>query len=354
MLGVDPAIGTSALRLWIAAGAAALLLMVYGLAFVRPLASPALRASFVVFGAILGAAMTWALLAPSAGGDRDAERRALEVRAQELGALALVPGSPLACLDPLAGDAVEAGCEKALFVSPASVASASSYVGARLRLLADMAAYAERGGTGIESALVPLRHSLEADRFGFVAHVLAVRDGCISQDCKALTLFRDASHVRTNLSARIFDQYLSRYQEAWTKTPETVPAEATQAMPSPQSAPRKVVNIDFPSAASIPPVSIMNPEPSGPILPGVAAAAAASRNPPTGAAPAPRRPRKQAAGVAAPTAAQAGPAAVDPIWPEPLPPAPPPPQTAAAPAGAAMQLSSPSPNASVGAGARTP
>ena len=51
-----------------------------------------------------------------------------EARAEQLGAQALAPGSPLACLNALAGDGVETACEKAMFVSPASVAAASSYV----------------------------------------------------------------------------------------------------------------------------------------------------------------------------------------------------------------------------------
>ena len=49
--------------------------------------------------------------------------------------------------------------------------------------------------------------------------------------------------------------------------------------PTPRRSPHKMVNIDFPTAASIPAVSIMNPEPNGPVLPGVAAAAAANPNP---------------------------------------------------------------------------
>ncbi len=75
---------------------------------------------------------------------------------------ALAPGSPLACLDGLAGENVEAACEKALFAAPATVAAATSYVAARLALLADMAAYTKRGGGDIDSALLPLRRSLES------------------------------------------------------------------------------------------------------------------------------------------------------------------------------------------------
>ena len=66
MLGVDPELGTSALRLWVAAGSAALLIVFCVLASLRPPArmgpSPVLRAGLVVVCAILGAAITWAFL----------------------------------------------------------------------------------------------------------------------------------------------------------------------------------------------------------------------------------------------------------------------------------------------------
>ena len=123
----------------------------------------------------------------------------------------MAPGSPLACLDELAGDNVEAACEKALFAGPATVAAASAYSAARLILLSDMSAYVKRGGQGIEAAMPPLRKSLEADRFGFVAHMLAVRDGCSSANCKALALLDDPSRVRANLSGQMLDRYLDLY-----------------------------------------------------------------------------------------------------------------------------------------------
>lgn len=343
MLGLDPEIETSALRLWVAAGSAALLIVFCVLAFFRQ-QSGALRAAFVLLGAALGVAMTSAFLDRAALAERRAERRALEMRAEELSASALAPGSPLACLDALAGENVEAACEKALFVSPASVASASSYVAARLALLARMVAYVERGGADIDASLLPLRHALEADRFGFLAHVLAIRDGCTSENCKALALLHDASRVRANLSAGTLNHYLEHYQELWAKAPEVPLAEAAQAPPG--SPPRKLVNIDFPSAASIPPVSIMNPEPTGPVLPGVAAAAAANPNGPQAAAPS-RRARKQTGNPPVQTAAQpsSSAAGTEPIWPEPVPP--PPAQTAATPTGAPVQLNPP-PSAGAG------
>jgi len=360
MLGIDPEIGTTVLRLWIAAGSAALLVLFCVLALFQPqlqlTAGPARRVGFVIAGALLGAAMAWAFV-NAASGDRGVERRALELRADELGAQGLAPGSPLACLDALAGESVETACEKAIFMSPASVASASSYVAARLRLLANMTNYAARGGADIDGLLTSLRQALEADRFGFVAHVLAARDLCTSENCQALALLHDPGRVRGNLGAGTLNHYLERHAAAWATGTDGAVAEPPQAQSSapPQSntqAMHKQVNIDFPTAASIPAVSIMNTEPTGPVLPGVAAAAAANPGPATHQAtqtPS-RRTHKQTANPAAPPASS-GAAAVAPIWPEPLPPVPPAPpaQTASAPAGAApIQLTPPPANASSG------
>src|SRR5579863_9664547 len=134
MFGADGEIGTSALKLWLAAGSAIFLFGFYLLAYLLPqyVIGRALRAGFVILGAGLGAMMAWALLDSTPSGERGAERRSLEVRVEQLNAQALVPGSPLACLDALAGEAVETACEKALFTSPASVAAATSFVARRL------------------------------------------------------------------------------------------------------------------------------------------------------------------------------------------------------------------------------
>ncbi len=359
MLGIDPELGASVLRLWLAAGSAALLILFCVLAFFQPqlqlLSSPARRTGLVIAGAFLGAVMTWAFLDRGASGDRGAERRSFETRAEQLGAQALAPGSPLACLNALAGDGVETACEKALFASPASVAAASSYVAAQLTLLTSLAGSARRGGPDVEDMLASLRRSLEADRFGFVAHVLAIRDGCTSQSCKPFALLRNADRVRANLSDTTLDRYVERHAARWGAGSDAAVAEA--AAPQTPQPPHKPINIDFPTASSIPAVSIMNSEPSGPVVPGAAAAAASNPNPPPGGAATPRHARKQTSAPAAPSAAQTippGSAAVEPIWPEPVPPppSPPTPQTAVAPAPAAPVQLTP-PNASAGAAART-
>jgi hypothetical protein len=335
MVGVDPELGSSALRLWIAAGAAAALVAICAMAFSRfrsHAPSDAARAGVIALGAILGATMTWALLSHATMRDHDAERRTLETRAQELSSRALAPGSALACLDAVAGDNVDAACEKALFASPAAVAAATSYAAARLELLADMIAYVKHGGTDIDRLLVPLRHSLEADSYGFLAHALAVRDGCTGDHCKALDVLGDPSRVRANLAGQTLDHYLDHYLTAWAKPADTPVADATAtaqpglaAQPGAPGQHKVVVNIDFPTSASIPAVSIMNPEPGTKGAPGAAAAPAASTgaNAATSAAATapPKKPRKQAASQPVPAPAPSAPAATlspdgqaDPVW----------------------------------------
>jgi hypothetical protein len=334
MFGVDPDIGNSALRLWVAAGSAALLVFVCALAFDWTRTRTFARIGVVVLGAVLGASLAWAFLDAASVRDQNAERQALEMRAAELIAQTLAPGSALACLDGVAGANVESACEKALFAAPATVAAATSYVTARLALLADMVAYTKRGGANVDSALLPLRHSLETDRFGFVAHALAVRDGCSSDQCRALALLHDPSQVRANLSGQTLDRYLDHYLTVWSQPPDVPLADAT----SPQSsataqagAPgqkKVVVDIDFPTADSIPPVSIMNPEPKGPVAAtapaavaaGAATASTTAANANISAMPsahAKQRSHKQAANAPAPASAAAPAAPVppaDPVW----------------------------------------
>jgi hypothetical protein len=171
----------------------------------------------------------------------------------------------------------------------------------------------------------------------------------------------DASRVRANLSGQTLDRYLDRYLTAWAQQPDgpgPVAEAVTQSQPTYQpSVPgqRKMVNIDFPTAASIPAVSIMNPEPGTKPAPAAASAASANPNPqaPTASAPPSKKSRKQAANPPAQApapAASPAPAAVaeqpDPVW-TPAPPAPPAQAAATAPAPAANFISS-------GAGPLTP
>ena len=217
--------------------------------------------SLILLTAALSGSLIWGFAAVR---ERDAQRSTLQLRAGELTAQALAPSSSLACLDTLAGDTVQAACERAVFAAPATVATAVSYVAAQYALLFDMTAFGKQGGTGIGDDLVPLRRELEADPFGFLAQVLVRRDGCTSEHCAAFALLHDPSHVRTNIIAQTFQHYVDHYREVWARSADAPVAGVADMSPTGTADPnkRKVsVNIDFPSAASIPPISIMNPEP---------------------------------------------------------------------------------------------
>lgn len=264
--------------LWIAAlSAAFLVLTVCALVFRRSrkgFFGAVSRSFLIMLTAGLSASLIWAVLDNTAARDRDAQRSALKLRAGELTAQALAPGSALACLDTLAGETVQAACERAVFATPANVASAVAYVAAQYALLSDMTAFSRQGGAGIGDDLVPLRRGLEADPFGLLADVLVRRDGCTSEHCQAFALLGDPSHVRTNIIARTLQHYVDHYREVWARTLDGPATGVADLAPTGTADPskRKVpVNIDFPSAASIPPISIMNPEPKS--TPAIAEAA---------------------------------------------------------------------------------
>lgn len=236
--------------------------------------------------------------------DRDlaAERRALQVRQGDLAARALAPGSPLACLDGDAGETVETACEKALFARPEITAAAVTYVTARLVLLADALAL---GDEELAPTVAGLRRALELDRYGIAAHVLANRDGCNVEACPAFAWVDDPVALKANLKARAFDGYVQRYEAAWKNEGETKSPAVASAAPAPANDPAAEPpgqapvssRYDFPSAASIPPVSIMNKEPPRPPEGAVAGPQPESQSSEVTAAPQlpvpPRRPQTQ-------------------------------------------------------------
>jgi hypothetical protein len=224
--------------------------------------------------AIVGIA-AFALLDRTAIAERGAERRALLARDTDLTRMALVPGSALSCLDGGAGETVENSCEKRVFASAESTAAAVGYMDARLKLLADAAKLRDTGALG----LLASRRAVALDRYGLAAHVLAIRDACTADKCDAFALVDDASALKANLRAQVYDQYVSRYVAAWSQP--SAPVEKPAAVSAVPAAPAPLAAVtasgqtaipavkpgehwDFPSAASIPPVSIMGAEPSLP------------------------------------------------------------------------------------------
>jgi hypothetical protein len=233
---------------------------------------------------------------------RDGERHALESRLGMLQAAAWATGSPLACLEAADDADLATACEHALFASPQAVAAAASFTSAQVAWLRDARAFA-RADPSFEPIVRPLRAALEQDRFGFVAQALKDRYGCTAKACALLALFGEASTVRANLREDALAKRIATHKEAWQAgpTPERTPAVADAATPRNAAAPRYAPlppNFTLPSADSIPPVSIMTPEP-GPATTGSAPQPAARPAAPAAAGPT----------LAAPQAARPAPAA---------------------------------------------
>jgi hypothetical protein len=319
--GLDVATGTLALMVFSAGAAAIIVAILFRVALRR--AGGAGRASLLwVCGvAFMGAIFTYALLDRFAARDLLSERRNIEARTAELTSRALAPGSALGCLDAVANPLVESGCEKPLFATPETVAAALAYVDARFSLLVASVPLAEHD-PGYRPAFERLRQGLEADRYGFVAQVLTTR-GCNGADCPELKLLRDPARVVANMKVHAFEAALGAHALAWahgavseaaSAPPASLPQLATTGGTAhdnpvaPAGSPSNA-KFDYPSASSIPAVSIMSAEPSAPPAPEPKATAAPP--PPKRSAAAPRH-HQSARQAAAPPPPQ----------PAPLPPPP--------------------------------
>lgn len=198
----------------------------------------------------------------------------------------------LSCLDEIAGETVAAACERALFSSPEATAAAVSYVAGQLTHLT------AQGGTASMAApdIRALRRALERDRYGLVAHVLTTRDGCTAASCTTFQSFNDYSRIVANINARTYDSLVGRHMLAWGAGAVAPALGALQAMP--EEAPTgKPTTADFPTSDSIPPVSIMTPEPPPASAPNPGAASqpsapAAQAQVPRPAPPAAKRPSR--------------------------------------------------------------
>jgi hypothetical protein len=247
--------GIVSLPAWALAGFAACLVLVCALVLVRTEGRGVLAVVLLLIVVLTG----WWAHDHFARRDLVAELRALDTRAFELAARALVPGSTLGCLDGIAGETAEVACEKALFASPEATAAAVSYVAIQLTLLASASDLERRHG-GANARAAMLRHTVEADRFGIVAHVLSVRDGCAPNRCSAFAWLRDPSRINANLAERPFEMRVKTYSASWPGPSGRGVASSTPS-PPPGAAAKVPNNLYFPSASSIPPVNIMSAEP---------------------------------------------------------------------------------------------
>ncbi len=192
------------------------------------------------------------------------QRRSIETRLSELRGQALGTGS-LACLER-AGGIVEAACAQAIFAGPETLAAANLYTAARLDLLAAATRYAGPRTPQFDEAVDSLTASLQQDPFGLTANVLMLRKGCTAERCEDIAIFRDPAQLWSNIRQKSFDANVARHSAGW-RTPGTaaLPAAATPGLIAPTGSETRAPipeKYTLPSAASIPPVSIMTDEPA--------------------------------------------------------------------------------------------
>jgi hypothetical protein len=279
-----PISGSLSTTMVVAAVAGALVVLVVVLAVVairRNGAATINRALWPIASLVVAGLAVTALLDRMAMTSQSAERSALLQRSAALTAAALAPGSALGCLDGGAGEAVGNACEKAVFADAQTAAAAVAFTAARLALLRDAYTLTQQGDAGIAEIFAPARRAIELDRYGIAAHTLSTGDGCTVDRCPAFAWVNDSGVLKANMKVHAFETYVDRYSANWGKPAAPAPeapapsAAVTPESPNPapvaalnQSAPALGRPVDpkwvFPSAASIPPVSIMNPEPARP------------------------------------------------------------------------------------------
>jgi hypothetical protein len=213
----------------------------------------------------------------------------------------------LSCIDDLAGETVLTACEKTLFGSADSTAAAISYAASqitRLTALGDVATVNRNLTPEVEA----LRRAIERDRYGLMAYVLVARDHCTPQACPAFRSLANSRQLMTNMDDRVYEGLVLRYSGSWGAPPvmpaiAAAPSGALAALPPTAGAAaptgKPTTMIDFPSASSTPPISIMTPEPGAP---GSAAPSPRAGTPAAGT-PAPRQAAAPPPSSAAPPAA---------------------------------------------------
>ena len=167
-----------------------------------------------------------------------------------------VPLAPaLACLDGLAGESVEAACEKAVFGSADTAAAAVSYAAGQVSRV--VAAGSARTLTPEQQVL---KRSVERDRYGLVAQVISIRDRCVVTDCPLFRVLSDSNQIRANMNERLYDTLVTRYSASWNSAAAAAPSPAAGLL-APSMPTGRPTTVDFATSAAIPPVNIMTPDP---------------------------------------------------------------------------------------------
>ena len=124
----------------------------------------------------------------------------------------------LSCIDDLAGETVLTACEKSLFGSPESAATALSYASSQITRLTGFGDVAA-ANKNLTPELQMLRRAVERDRYGLMAYVLAVRDHCTPSECAAFQSLTDNHQIVANMDERVYDGLISRYAPTWNAPP---------------------------------------------------------------------------------------------------------------------------------------
>ncbi len=212
----------------------------------------------------------------------------------------------LACLDELAGEVVETGCERAVFASAEATAAAVSYTAAQISRLESYGDVASANKV-MTPSLRALRRAVERDRFGIVAHVLATRDECTLSKCAFFASLTNTAQIANNMNERVYDGLVAKHAPVWGQS--LAPVAGVVPPIEPERPTGKPVSGDFPSSASIPPISIMAPEPATSSVPTKPAEPAHAAPKAAAKKPAPSHPRSLTPpAAAAPSAPAAAPA----------------------------------------------
>jgi hypothetical protein len=242
-----------AFPMWLTLAAAGFFALIVLIALLRAEKSVANGALTVITLLAVGVAV-----ASTLRGSPVAMRGAAEGPPSQLAAAVSLPA--LACIDDIAGEAVEQACEKVLFGSAESTAAAVNHMAAmvtRLISLGDTATVQRN----ISPEAQALRRAVEHDRYGLVAQVLLARDRCTPTQCPAYRSLTDNHQIITNMDEHTYDALVARYAPSWNAPPVTAALAAPGSMLGASAPTGKPTNAEFPSAANTPPVSIMTPEP---------------------------------------------------------------------------------------------
>jgi hypothetical protein len=170
------------------------------------------------------------------------ERRALDERAASIFSQTVQPGSVFACLDGSPAPAMMEACERSLFSEPQRVAAAVAIVTQQIAFLDEALQFANARDAGYLQRIEPMRNSVEADPYGFVAYVFAIDHRCTAESCERYRLLRDPARVRENIRVRRFEAFMAKHAPSWRSSAAAPYEPEVRESPLPPGGPRPAVS----------------------------------------------------------------------------------------------------------------